>query len=245
VKAIEAAQPLGTSFLPDPQQVEMFRQKDGSLSPGAIHVVRGRGRPPGARNRRSKKVADLYVQRYGDPLDAIGQLANTPLRQLIEVLMEADGSAAREARLLEGVEEALAHIKALSNRNWTGDINTSRELATDLADAIDRLALAAERISGKPGKLALDALALQMQAHVKALEYVHGKQPIAIDIRNRADVVVVAPELLKEYDIDPQELAAQIAEHGLDALDASTMRLIEHVEDGEFTEAPDAQEGDQ
>jgi hypothetical protein len=33
-------------------------------------------------------------------------MANTPLRQLIEVLMEADGSAEREARLLEGVDRS-------------------------------------------------------------------------------------------------------------------------------------------
>jgi hypothetical protein len=183
VAAIEksAVEPLGFTNLPCPTQLELMRGPDGALPAGAIRAVRGSGRPKGARNKRSKKIADYYVQRYGDPLDAIGQLANTPLRQLIEVLMEADGSAEREAKLLEGVEEAVACIKAMSNRNWTGDITTSRELAESLSDAIDKLALAASRISGKPGKLALDALVLQLAAHRTALEYVHGKQPIAID----------------------------------------------------------------
>jgi hypothetical protein len=83
----------------------------------------------------------------------------------------------------------------------------SRELAGDLADAIDKLALAASRISGKPGKLALDALALQMQAHVKALEYVHGKQPISVDIAGKVDLVIFAPELLKQHGIDPRAAA--------------------------------------
>lgn len=244
VAAIErsAVVPLGVSNLPDPQQLELLRGPDGALPIGAIHVVRGRGRPLNSRNKRSKKIADYYVQRYGDPLDAIGQMANTPLRQLIEVLMEADGSAEREARLLEGVEEALAHIKALSNRNWTGDINTSRELAGDLADAIDKLALAAERISGKPGKLALDALALQMQAHVRALEYVHGKQPISVDVAHKVDAVIFAPELLKAHGIDPAELQQAVNARGLEAFDADSMKLIEHVEDADFTEVgPDGE----
>jgi hypothetical protein len=141
----------------------LLRREDGTLPQGAIHIVRGRGRPPGAKNKRSKRIADYYVQRYGDPLDALGQLANTPLRQLIEVLMEADGSAEREARLLEGVDEAVAHLKLLSA--IPGDVKDKREIAEKLAEAIDKLAFAASRISGKPGKLALDALALQLQAH--------------------------------------------------------------------------------
>jgi hypothetical protein len=230
--AVRAVEALGTSSLPCPQQLELLRKPDGSLPVGAIHMARTAGRPKGARNKRSKKIADYYVQRYGDPLDAIGQMANTPLRQLIEVLMDADGSAERDARLLEGVEEALAHIKSLSNRNWTGDINTSRELA----DAIDKLALAAERISGKPGKLALDALALQMQAHVKALEYVHGKQPISVDVAHKVDAVIFAPELLKQHGIDPAALQQAVNERGLEAFDADSMTLIGHAEDGEFSE---------
>jgi hypothetical protein len=223
VNAVAGAQPLGTSFLPDPAQVELFRNPDGTLPPNAIRVVRGRGRPAGARNKRSKRIADYYVGRYGDPLDALGQLANTPLRQLIEVLMEADDSAEREARLLEGVDEAIAHIKLLAA--IPGDAKDKRKMAEKLADAIDKLALAASRISGKPGKLALDALALQLQAHRTALEYVHGKQPIAIDLRKSADVVIVAPEILRQHGIDPAELANAVAERGLEAFDPETLMI--------------------
>jgi hypothetical protein len=187
-------------------------------------VVRGRGRPKGARNKRSKSVADYYVQRYGDPLDAIGQLANTPLRQLIEVLMEADGSAEREARLLEGVDEAVAHIKLLAA--IPGDAKDKREMAEKLADAIDKLALAASRISGKPGKLALDALALQLQAHRTATRICPRQAAdFAIDLRKSADVVIVAPEILRQHGIDPAELANAVAERGLEAFDPETLMI--------------------
>lgn len=230
----QAPAPLGTSFLPCPAQLELLRDpKTGELPANAIALVRGRGRPKGALNKRSKKIADYYVQRYGDPLDAIGQLANTPLRQVVELLMEADGSAEREARLLEGVDEAITHIKLLAA--VPGDPKDKREMAEKLADAIDKLALAASRISGKPGKLALDALALIMQAHVKAAEYVHSKQPIAIDNIRRADVVIVAPELLKENGIDPAELAQAIASGGLEGIGVEDLQFGS-PEDGEFSE---------
>jgi hypothetical protein len=107
-------------------------------------------------------------------------------------------------------------------------------MAEKLADAIDKLAYAASRISGKPGKLALDALALQLQAHKEAATYVHGKQPISVDLRKSADVVLVAPEMLKAHNIDPQALADAIATRGLEAFDPDNLRLIE---DGEFSEA--------
>lgn len=237
VNALTTTAPLGVSFLPDPHQLELLRREDGTLPEGAIHIVRGRGRPPGARNKRSKRIADYYVQRYGDPLDALGQLANTPLRQLIEVLMEADGSAEREARLLEGVDQAVEHIKSL--RTMNGSAGDKAEIAEKLTDAIDKLAYAASRISGKPGKLALDALALQMQAHKEAAQYVHGKQPISVDLRKSADVVLVAPEMLKAHNIDPQALADAIATRGLEAFDPDNLRLIE---DGEFSETEEASE---
>jgi hypothetical protein len=110
------------------------------------------------------------------------------------------------------------------------------DMADKLADAIDKLAAAAARLdAGKPGKLALDALALQIAAHKTALEYVHGKQPIAIDLRKQADVVIVASEILKEYDIDADQLAAHIAANGLEGLDPETLRIGGPV-DAEFTE---------
>lgn len=239
VKSIEeaAGAPIRLGWLPDAEQLELLRAADGSLSRGAIHQVRTRGRPRGARNKRQKKIADYYVAKYGDPLDAIGQLANTPLRQLVEVLMEADGGAEREERLFAMVEEAISHIKSLRKVDGANVV----EVAGALSDAIEKLANAAKAINGKPGKLALDALIVQMTAHKTALEYVHGKQSVSIEVTGKADLVVFAPELLRQHGVDPGELQAAIAERGLEAFDTEEMRLLPPIEDGEFSEA----EGDE
>jgi hypothetical protein len=243
LNAVEKAPPR-TSILPDPQQLELLRSPDGTMPRLAISQVRGRGRPKGATNKRSKKVADYFVAKYGDPIDVLGQLMNTPLRQLVELLIEAEGGEEREDRLLAAVDEAVDHIKNLQSLG--ADAKEKREIATELAEAIDKLADAAAKISGKPGKLAMDALSLQMQATFRALEYVHGKQPISLDIAGKADVVIFAPEILKQHGIDPSELQASVAERGLEAFDPDAMRLLpaQAAEDAEFTEIDgDAPEG--
>jgi hypothetical protein len=107
-------------------------------------------------------------------------------------------------------------------------------MARSLTDAIEKLARAAQAINGKPGKLALDALALQLSAAVKALEYVHGKQPISIDFAGKADLVVFAPEILKSHGINVAELQSAIDKRGLDAIDPLTLRIA----DGEYDEIP-------
>lgn len=234
-----ASQPTRLSALPDAAQLELLRDGDGNLARHNIHLVRGRGRPPGAKNRRTKKVADYFCAKYGDPIDVLGQLTTMPLKTLVDVLMEADGGAEHRDRLTEMVEEAVACIKALHNRNFAGDVNTSRELAEELSDAIEKLARAAQAINGKPGKLSLDALSLQISAAVKALEYVHGKQPISIEVAGKADLVIFAPEILRQHGVDAGELEQAIATRGLEAFDVESMRLIEHVEDAEFTDAVD------
>jgi hypothetical protein len=228
--------PFGVRSLPDAEQLELLRGADGVIPRASIAQVRRAGRPKGAKNVRSKKIADFYVGRFGDPLVALGELANTPLRQLIEVLIEAEGGEEREERLLAAVDEAVDAIKSLRTLGGGGDQAHRSDMADKLADAIDKLAAAAARLdAGKPGKLALDALALQIAAHKTALEYVHGKQPIAIDLRKQADVVIVASEILKEYDIDADQLAAHIAANGLEGLDPETLRIGGPV-DAEFTE---------
>jgi hypothetical protein len=73
---------------------------------------------------------------------------------------------------------------------------------------------------------------------------VHGKQPISVDITGKADLVIFAPELLREHGIDPDALQTAIQERGLEAFDADSMRLLEApIEDGEFSETETAPEG--
>lgn len=223
------------SMLPD-AQLEMLRDNEGKLPVMAINQARRAGRPKNAKNKRSKKIADYFVQRYGDPLDVLGNLMNTPLKLLVDLLMEADGSAAREAKLMEMVEEATDHIKTL--RGKLGG-EAGKEMAETLADAIDKLAAAAQRISGKPGKLALDALALQIKTTLEAAQYVHGKQPISVDITGKADLVVFAPELLARHGIDAGELQRAVEARGVEAFDAENLRILppDEAEDAEFTPA--------
>lgn len=230
-----AGAPIGTSMLPDPVQLEAFRAPDGKLSASSINVARGRGRPAGARNKRQKKIADYFVQRYGDPLDVLGQIMTTPTKQLVEVLMEADGSAEREARLFAMVEEAITHIKSL--KRLGGD---TKESAEELSDAIEKLANAAKSISGRPGKLALDTLIVQLGAAKTALEYVHGKQPISIDVTGKADLVIFAPEIMRQNGVDPIALHKAISERGLEAFDSETMQIAP-PKDGEFEPVDDGE----
>jgi hypothetical protein len=115
-------------------------------------------------------------------------------------------------------------------------------LPRKLADAIDKLARGREPISGKPGKLALDALALQMQAHVRRSNMSTASSRSASTIAGKADLVIFAPEMLKQHGIDPASCRGD-RERGLEALDADSMRLIEHDRGRRiFTEAPEGGE---
>jgi hypothetical protein len=118
--AVEGRRPL--SILPDAHQLELLREGDGSLSRHNIHLARGRGRPKGATNKRTKKVADYFVAKYGDPIDVLGALTTMPLKTLVDVLMEADGGAEHRDKLAAMVDEAVVHIKSL--RDIKGDVNT-------------------------------------------------------------------------------------------------------------------------
>ena len=209
VGAIEGAagRPIGTSMLPDPVQLEAFRGADGRVTAEAIRVVRGRGRPAGARNKRTKKDADYFVQRYGDPLDVLGQMMTTPLRQFVEVLREADNADEREAHLLQLAETIDAQVSKLVAKG-----SLTKAESQTLERLVDRLADVAKVLRATPGKLALDALALQLQATFRALEYVHGKQPVSLEVTSKADLVIFAPEILKNFGIDPDALQAATVE---------------------------------
>lgn len=225
-----AGAPIRTAWLPDPAQLELLRAADGKLPAAAIHQVRTRGRPRGARNKRQKKIADYYVARYGDPLDAIGQLANTPLKQLVEVLREADNADEREARLLALVERIEEDVSAFVLKG-----QASPAQMRQMVQVVDRLADIAKVLRATPGKLALDALIVQLTAHKTALEYVHGKQPVSIEHSGKVDLVAFLPEVLAAHGIDPTELHNAIAERGLEAFDAEAMRLLPPI-DAEFDE---------
>lgn len=63
-------------------------QRLDGLLPIAISplTTRGRGRPSGAKNRRTDIVASYLVERFGDPLTASMATASMPLRDLVTEL---------------------------------------------------------------------------------------------------------------------------------------------------------------
>jgi hypothetical protein len=225
-----AGAPIRTAMLPDASQLELLRGEDGRIAPAAIHQVRTRGRPRGARNKRQKKVADYFVAKYGDPLDVLGQVMTTPLKQLVEVLREADNAHEREERLARLVETIEQEVGAMCAG---GSLNAGQ--MRQLVGVVDKLADVAKVLRATPGKLALDALALQIQTTRAALEYVHGKQPVSIEVTGKADLVVFAPEILRQHGIDAGDLQHAIATRGLEAFDAESMRILP-PEDAEFSE---------
>jgi hypothetical protein len=214
-----------------PAQLEMLRRPDGTLPAGAIQIARGRGRPPGAKNKRSKRIADYYVQRYGDPLDALGQLANTPLRQLIEVLMEADGSAEREARLLEGVDQAVDAYEcsaAIPGRRTSAKWPRSSPTRST-SWPMRRAGSAGSRASSRSTRWRCSCRRTR-GGDLRPRQAADQRRPAQVR-RRRAGR---AGDAQGAHGIDPQALADAIATRGLEAFDPDSLRLIE---DGEFSEA--------
>lgn len=77
--------------------IDALRQANGKLPQNIFQLMRqqpsekrGRGRPKGAGNKRNEQIAKLYVHQFGDPLMAMGHLANTPLDQLVELIKIVD-----------------------------------------------------------------------------------------------------------------------------------------------------------
>lgn len=99
--------------LAEPETGDLFATPAGPAGDEALPVApsaakRGRGRPPGARNRRTTEVAAYLVARHGDPLEGLlaigmGSLADTA-RELWRAIQELEA---------EGVKFALKKDQAL------------------------------------------------------------------------------------------------------------------------------------
>lgn len=176
----------GFGFMPDPQQLDLLRDRNGKLPADAlrrVRVERGRGRPPGARNKRTEAVARWFIGKYGDPLSALGEIINTPTDVLYEQMVLAQGGEAK-----------------------------------------------GKRVSGR------DAMELRLSAIKEALPYIHGKQPIAVDVTGKADAVLFIPGLNAPAAFDTQQLTQAVEALGVDAIEEGGIRL----DDGRLLAAPDA-----
>lgn len=84
----------GDSIIGDmePEQLDMLRDDKGRLPEDVFRRIRqrGRGRPPGAANKRNADLAKLVAQQHGDPVLFMASLYSTPLDQLVELMLVAD-----------------------------------------------------------------------------------------------------------------------------------------------------------
>lgn len=95
----------------EPEQLDLLRDGRGKLPADVFQRMRvqarGRGRPVGARNKRTDDLARLIAQQHGDPVMFMASLYSTPLDQLIELMIIADPGT-KSAKKGDIVAKALA-----------------------------------------------------------------------------------------------------------------------------------------
>jgi hypothetical protein len=162
----ELNQARDTALLADPEQLELIRDQVPGRDAGtavAIAERRGRGRPPGALNKRNAKFRDQLLALAPHPALALARAYSTPVDVLAAQL----------------------------------------------------------------GCTRLEAAQLGIRAAAEVLPYIEGKQPISVDVRQRADVVMImagAPGVTGEQlDAIAQDVNAGIVE----GVDWSTVELEE------------------
>ena len=179
----------------DPVQLDLLRGADGRLPSNvfrvareqAAQVKRGPGRPAGSPNKRSTDLAKLLQSKYPDPVQFMAGLYATPLDQLCEALLIADGTIERQNRLDELLEPLAAQVKLLVKM---GGDNKAIER---LAEACEALEDVARQRGGKPGEVAIKALNVQLAAAKSVAEYVHSKKPTEVAVKHAHDAILVMP----------------------------------------------------
>lgn len=172
-------------------QLDMLRDDKGRLPPDALRIVRqrtGPGRRPGSRNKANAQVAKWFIQKYGDPLDVLGELMMMPPDVLYEQMVLAQGGEAKN-----------------------------------------------KRITGR------DVFDLKMRATVDALPYIHGKQPLAVNVTGKADLVMFIPGVNAPEGFTKDQLEGAVERMGIDAIDPSGIRLADGrlIDAAEWTEIGD------
>jgi hypothetical protein len=170
---IEAAQ-RDLCALADPLQLELIRDKVPGRDPGtAVAVIerRGRGRPPGARNKRSVKFRDQILSMGQHPALALQRAYSTP----VDVL--------------------------------AAQLGCSR----------------------------LEAAQLAIRAASELLPYVESKQPVAVDLRQQHDVVLIMGGVPGALGADLEAIAHEVNddEAPIDWGTATFEELPEAVQKGE------------
>lgn len=226
-----------------PEELDALREH-GRLPADAFRRLRARnetrkpGRPLGAVNKRSERLAAEVIHRFGDPVLGGASLYAMPLDQLCEMLQVADGSQERAERTQELTEALTVQVaelaKAVRDAAKKGDIRDIEKAADRIADAAESLE-AVSKSSGKAGALALQALNVQLMARRFVGEYVHAKRPTAVDLTVKRDGVLVMPGARTasgEAEFVKDQLATAM---GAGTIDADSVARLE-FRDGKLTD---------
>jgi hypothetical protein len=214
------------------EQLDLLRDKDGRLPQDAYRQVRsGPGRRPGSTNKLNRKIAQMVVQVHGDPVMELASIAFTPLDQMVEMLVIATGQSKIEEKLTDMAERLTAKIEDLQGKASQDYLDTLGELADRVFDAIRRYAM-------KPGDLAEKAMKIKKSALVDVAPYVHGKQPIVVDINKKPDVILNIAGLT-----NPAALAAMADDTELTMEQLQNMQFLPShggpVQDADYSEIAD------
>lgn len=243
----------------DPLALDARRDENGKLPTTIFRDIRagaagprGRGRPAGSRNKRSGDLAKLIVHQHGDPVLAMASIYSTPLDQLVEMLLIADGSQERQGELQHLIEQL---TEAVTLAVGAVRSNLSDDTVRELAKTIGKLEQACNTLQGKPGDLAMKALNAQLAAAREVAAYVHSKKPTEQHVKVSSDGVLVMPARGAGGDFDALHAdtkdSGQIINDALRAgviqpADLGTMQLVDGrlIVDGEYVEVPDADDGE-
>lgn len=86
--------------LRDAEQLDLLREEADASATSSSHVAlapRGRGRRPGARNKRTEEVRGYLLSRYAHPLEVLAQIYSRP----IDALSAELGCTRKEAAFLQ------------------------------------------------------------------------------------------------------------------------------------------------
>jgi hypothetical protein len=202
--------------LPDANQLTMFDDGGSRLDRAALAAIRtGPGRRPGSRNKRQKQIADFIVQNYGDPLLSQANAAFMPLEVLVRAIRAADQD--------EGEDERFAQIERIIDKIGP---HVGKDMAQKLGTRLLRM-MSRSQIS------ALDVWKEQNAIKAELTPYVYGKQPVALNVNGRADVILNIPGLS-----DPTHLAEIIGESEVTEEDIARISF-QPVNDAEFVAVDD------
>lgn len=97
-----------------------------------------------------------------------------------------------------------------------------------------------KRVTGK------DAFDMRMAAAKEVMPYIHGKQPVAIEVTGKADAVLFIPGLNAPASFTREQLTVAAEKYGAKAIEAHGIRLDDGtlIEDGHWFDAPEEGSGD-